>query len=203
MAKRTHPGSAERGLNRNQGGVRIIAGEWRGRRIPVATAAAVRPTPDRVRETLFNWLMPTLAGSHCLDLFAGSGVLGWEALSRGAASVSFVEHDRRAVLALQAQQQAFATAHADIICSPAETYLQGTPRAFDLVFLDPPYATPLEPWLQRLWPTWLAPAGRIYVERDSERALDALAGLGRLSRRSRAGGVHYGLLERGLEPEGC
>lgn len=200
MAKRSHPGGTKRGLKGNQGSVRIIAGQWRGRRIPVTTATALRPTPDRVRETLFNWLMPTLANSHCLDLFAGSGVLGWEALSRGAASVSFVERDRLAVEALRAQQQIFATAAARIICSQAETYLQGTPRAFDLVFLDPPYTTPLEPWLRRLLPAWLGPTGKIYVERDNERALDALASHGHFFRRGRAGGVHYGLLERGLEP---
>jgi 16S rRNA (guanine966-N2)-methyltransferase len=200
MAKQTHPDNAKRGSNPNNGGVRIIAGQWRGRRIPVAAVAGLRPTPDRVRETLFNWLMPTLAGSYCLDLFAGSGVLGWEALSRGAAGVSFVERDRLAVKVLQAQQETLDTDVATIVCGEAETYLRGAPRAFDVVFLDPPYATELEPLLQQLWPAWLTPTGRVYVERDSERALDSLASLGRLSHRSHAGGVHYGLLERGLEP---
>jgi len=200
MSKRTRPASAQGRPNRKQGAVRIIAGKWRGRRIPVATTAGLRPTPDRVRETVFNWLMPTLVGSHCLDLFAGSGVLGWEALSRGAAKVSFVERDRLAVQALQEQQQSFATDAASILRSEAETYLQGTPQSFDVIFLDPPYAIALEPLLQQLLSDWLAPAGVIYVERDSEQALDRLASLGRLSRRGNAAAVHYGLLERGQGP---
>ncbi len=200
MAKRTRPTVSKRKRHRNSSGVRIIGGEWRGRRIAVAAADGLRPTPDRVRETVFNWLAPSLDGGHCLDLFAGSGVLGWEALSRGAASVCFVERDRAVVQALQTQAETFGAGAAKIVFSSAEAFLAGAPQPFDIVFLDPPYATPIEPWLPRLWAAWLSPTGRIYVERDSESALDSLEAHGRLSRRGRAGSVHYGLLDRGLAP---
>jgi len=203
MAKRTHPAVGKRIRHPKPSGVRIIGGEWRGRRIAVAAADELRPTPDRVRETVFNWLAPSLDGSHCLDLFAGSGVLGWEALSRGAASVCLVERDRAVVQALRAQAATFGTGAAKIIFSSAEAFLAGAPQRFDIVFLDPPYATPIEPWLPRLWAAWLTPKGRIYVERDSEAALDSLAAHGRLTRRGRAGSVHYGLLDRGLASQGC
>ena len=94
-------GRADAGGHGGQGELRIIAGRLRGRRWPVPPVAGLRPTPDRVRETLFNWLAPRIAGARCLDLFAGSGGLGLEALSRGAAQVTFVEHDRAAAKALR------------------------------------------------------------------------------------------------------
>jgi 16S rRNA (guanine966-N2)-methyltransferase len=183
-------------------GVRIIAGQWRGQRIAVVPGTSLRPTPDRVRETVFNWLSPTIAGSRCLDLFAGSGALGWEALSRGAAAVTFVERDRSAVVALGEHQAQFAAANATVVHADAGAWLQAVPQAFDLVFLDPPYGEPLQPWLEQLATGWLSPTAIVYVERKSQQALDACVDFAGLYRRSRAGGVHYGLLRHGQPPSG-
>lgn len=183
-------------------GVRIIAGQWRGMRIAVAPGTTLRPTPDRVRETVFNWLAPTIAGSRCLDLFAGSGALGWEALSRGAAGVTLIERDRIAAAALDEYKRKFAAADATVIHADARAWLQSAPQAFDLVFLDPPYEEPLQPWLEQLASGWLSPTASIYVERNSQQALDACADFAPCYRRSRAGGVHYGLLRHGQSPSG-
>src|SRR5262245_38344066 len=127
-ARRTPPGS-----------VRIIAGEWRGRRVPVAPNTSVRPTPDRVRETLFNWLREDIAGARCLDLYAGTGALGFESLSRGASEVWFVEQDPALVAALGAQAEVFGVTPR-VVRQDAASLLRGrAPQRFDVVFLDPPY----------------------------------------------------------------
>jgi 16S rRNA (guanine966-N2)-methyltransferase len=158
MAKRSNAGRPP------PGSVRVIAGEWRGRRIPIATATAVRPTPDRVRETLFNWLRARLPGARCLDLFAGTGVLGFEALSRGASEVWFVEQDPALVAGLKSQAAAFGV-EPRVLRQDVASLLRGAPPArFDIAFLDPPYATPVEPLLTLLKP-WLAPGALVYVER--------------------------------------
>lgn len=134
--------------------VRIIGGRWRGRRLQFPAAAAIRPTPDRVRETLFNWLAGRIEGANCLDLFAGSGALGMEALSRGAASVTFVERDARTLAAIENQYAQWRAAEpgvslgrAEFVRADARAWLRGHGRAgaaptlrFDLVFLDPPFA---------------------------------------------------------------
>lgn len=178
--------------------MRIIGGRWRGRLIDVVEGTTVRPTPDRVRETLFNWLSPTIDGATCLDLFAGTGVLGLEALSRGAADVVFVEQDRRLVRSLRAQLAALESA-ATVVDRAAMLYLQGEPsEAFDIVFLDPPYAMPLGPIVAAL-PRWLHDRATIYVERPrSDASLGAVIELApgmRLAKEARAGDVLYGLLE--------
>jgi 16S rRNA (guanine966-N2)-methyltransferase len=134
--------------------VRIIGGRWRGRRLQFPAAAAIRPTPDRVRETLFNWLAGRIEGANCLDLFAGSGALGMEALSRGAASVTFVERDARTLAAIENQYEQWRAAEpeaqsgrATFIRADARAWLRSHGRGaaestapFDLVFLDPPFA---------------------------------------------------------------
>jgi 16S rRNA (guanine966-N2)-methyltransferase len=159
---------------KRQGAVRIIGGRWRSRRLQVPPGTDVRPTPDRVRETLFNWLEGSIAGARCLDLFAGTGALGLEALSRGAREVVFVERDP----------------------ALAEHVLQRPAGApFDIVFLDPPYEVPLEPLLALL-PAWLAPGAVVYLERHRGQAWPDLAGFGRLRKRSRAGRVSFGLAAR-------
>lgn len=174
------------------GSVRIIAGEWRGRRIPVTAETIVRPTPDRVRETVFNWLRETIAGARCLDLFAGTGALGFEALSRGAEEVWFVEQDAALHAALAAQAQTFGV-RPRIVRQDAAAFLRGTPtQRFDVVFLDPPYAIPVEPLLAQLGP-WLSPAALIYVERPREAGLPEIAGA-EWRKRAHAGAVEYGLL---------
>jgi 16S rRNA (guanine966-N2)-methyltransferase len=177
---------------RVQGQVRIIAGEWRGRRIEVAAETAVRPTPDRVRETLFNWLRDVVVGARCLDLYAGTGALGFEALSRGAAEAWFVEQDGVLAAQLGATAQRFGVAPR-IVRRDALAFLREPPSArFDVAFLDPPYALPVEPLLALL-PQWLAPGAFVYVERPGATGLPAVAG-GEWVKRSHAGAVEYGLL---------
>lgn len=175
-----------------QGRIRIIAGEWRGRRIEIPEGTAVRPTPDRVRETLFNWLQGSIDGARCLDLFAGTGVLGFEALSRGAAEVWFVERDATLVEALRATASTLG-AKPQLVRRDALAFLREPPSAqFDVVFLDPPYAAPLEPLLELL-PPWLRPRALVYVERPRSEGLPAVAGA-EWRKRSFAGAVEYGLL---------
>jgi 16S rRNA (guanine966-N2)-methyltransferase len=174
--------------------LRIIAGQWRGRRFRFPPLD-IRPTPDRVRETLFNWLQPRIEGAHCLDLFAGSGALGLEALSRGAASVLFVEQQRSAVIALERLLQEWGAAGATVRCESALRYLEGVPsQRFDLVFLDPPYALDLLPTsalaLQR---GWLRPDARIYLEHARRSAAPALPACWREVRAGTAGEVRYHL----------
>ncbi|HEX5048920.1 MAG TPA: 16S rRNA (guanine(966)-N(2))-methyltransferase RsmD [Gammaproteobacteria bacterium] len=186
MAKRSN---ARREL---PGSVRIIAGEWRGRRVPIVPGTDVRPTPDRVRETLFNWLMHTIAGAKCLDLYAGTGALGFEALSRGAAEAWFVEQDPALVDALAAQAEVFDV-RPRIVRQNVESLLRGRPPGrFDVVFLDPPYVEPIEPLLDLL-PPWLTPEGVVYVERASDSGLLEVP-RAHWWKRGRAGAVEFGLL---------
>ncbi|MEE8542703.1 MAG: 16S rRNA (guanine(966)-N(2))-methyltransferase RsmD [Gammaproteobacteria bacterium] len=185
---------------KNSGSVRIIAGDWRGRRILVPAGTRVRPTPDRVRETLFNWLNALIPGARCLDLFAGTGVLGLEALSREASEVWFVETDSSLIRSLRAQITRFEV-EASVIHEAVSTVLDWpVSQQFDIVFLDPPYELPLEPLLAKLSP-WLAPRARVYVERrQTTKAGGGLEGLAAalpgaiLAKESQAGGVSYGLL---------
>jgi len=175
-----------------QGRVRIIAGEWRGRRIEIPDGTAVRPTPDRVRETVFNWLRDSLPGARCLDLFAGTGVLGFEALSRGAAEAWLVEQDAKLVNALRATAQTLGAAPR-IVRRDALAFLREPPAArFDVVFLDPPYAAPLDPLLAVL-PAWLSSRALVYVERPRSEGLPAPSSAAWV-KRSHAGAVEYGLL---------
>jgi 16S rRNA (guanine966-N2)-methyltransferase len=151
-----------------------------------------------VRETLFNWLAPSIGGATCLDLFAGTGVLGLEALSRGAADVVFVEQDRRLVRSLRSQLAALESV-ATVIDRDAMRYLHGEPsEAFDIVFLDPPYSTALSPIVAALV-RWLNDRATIYVERPrSDASLGAVIepapGM-RIAKEACAGDVLYGLLE--------
>ena len=146
------------------GEIRIIAGEYRGRRIKVAPRPGLRPTPDRVRETLFNWLGQWLDGESCLDLFAGSGALGFEAASRGAARVVMVESDRAACAALEATRAKIGARAVELVCGDALRYLEQAKERFDVVFLDPPFRqNALPAVLERLEPR-LARAARIYIE---------------------------------------
>ena len=177
---------------RVQGRVRLIAGEWRGRRIEIPDGTAVRPTPDRVRETLFNWLRDALVGARCIDLYAGTGVLGFEALSRGAAEVWFIERDAALVAGLHATAHKLGVAP-HIHRRDAFAFLREPPSArFDVAFLDPPYAEAIEPLLELL-PPWLAVGALVYVERPRKAGLPVLAGA-EWVKRSHAGAVEYGLL---------
>jgi 16S rRNA (guanine966-N2)-methyltransferase len=174
--------------------LRIIAGRWRGRKFRFPPVD-IRPTPDRVRETLFNWLRDRVEGAHCLDLFAGSGALGLEALSRGAAGVVFVEQQRAAVSALSTLLSEWQATGATVLCSDAERYLSGAPpRAFDLVFLDPPYGSAaLAECASLLERGWLAADAHIYVEHAWRTALPALPEGWHELRSGKAGEVGYHL----------
>lgn len=120
--------------------VRIIAGQWRGRKLGFPDVAGLRPTSDRIRETLFNWLAPVLPGAQCLDLFAGSGALGFEAASRGAARVVMVECDPGVVRAMQGTRERLGACQVDVIQDDARRYLARLSARFDVVFLDPPFS---------------------------------------------------------------
>jgi 16S rRNA (guanine966-N2)-methyltransferase len=147
--------------------LRIIGGSWRGRRLRFPASPQIRPTPDRVRETLFNWLARRVPGARCLDLFAGSGALGLEALSRGAAHVTFVEHDSAAAREIAARLTEWGAHAASVEHADARAFLGRTPEApFDIVFLDPPFASALlEESAARLEQGgWLADGARIYLE---------------------------------------
>jgi len=172
--------------------VRIIAGKWRSRIVKFPPAMQLRPTPDRVRETLFNWLGQRLDALACLDLFAGSGALGFEALSRGAARVVMIENDRTAYRALEEARDTIGLGAVELVFGDAFDYLQNAAGAFDVVFLDPPFRqNALAAALERL-PRRLAPRARVYLE--APEALAAGAGWTEL-RRARAGQVSYQLLQ--------
>jgi 16S rRNA (guanine966-N2)-methyltransferase len=180
------------------GEVRIIGGQWKRTKLPVASKPGLRPTPDRVRETLFNWLGQDLTGWRCLDAFAGTGALGFEAASRGATEVGLVEQDPALVLQLkklqaQLQAQAVRVVRGDGIAA----LKQQAPDSVDLVFLDPPFDAGLfEPAL-RAAARVVVPAGYVYLE--APRAWDEtqLASLGlTLQRHLKAGAVHAHLLKR-------
>lgn len=176
--------------------LRIIGGRWRGRRFRFP-ATEIRPTPDRVRETLFNWLMARIAGARCLDLFAGSGALGLEALSRGAAAVQFVERDALACRALRELLVSWEASGAQVQHGSAEQFLAGAPQSFDIAFLDPPFASNLLGVAVSALEAggWIRPGGVIYVEHARRDPLPALPGGFQPLRSGLAGEVGYHLLE--------
>ncbi|HEY6821808.1 MAG TPA: 16S rRNA (guanine(966)-N(2))-methyltransferase RsmD [Burkholderiales bacterium] len=173
--------------------MRIIAGEHRGRRIAVPARPGVRPTPDRVRETLFNWLGQRLDGLTCLDLFAGSGALGFEAASRGAARVVLVEQDREAFQALLRTKELLRMTQAEIVHEDAFAYLRRGSGEFDLVFLDPPFRQNALGAALVAVAAHVVQQGRVYVEAPGP--VDPGAPWHEI-RRSRAGQVSYQLLEK-------
>jgi 16S rRNA (guanine966-N2)-methyltransferase len=187
------------------GSVRIIGGAWRGRRIRFPALPGLRPSPDRVRETLFNWLAPVIGGARGLDLFAGSGALGLEALSRGAATLLFVDHEPTAVAALratlavlEAPPAAAATTRSAgesrgrVLRADAFALLAGPAEPYDLVFLDPPYAEGRLPELCRLLVAngWLAPQAFVYLETAVRAAEPQLPPPLQVHRQLRAGAVN-------------
>lgn len=179
-------------MNQQRNKVRIIGGDFRRRLLPFPDATGLRPTPDRVRETVFNWLGQTLSGKRCLDLFAGSGAMGFEAASRGAASVVMVEKSRPVAEALRANQQMLSASGVDVLCADALQYLRGARAAFDVVFVDPPYASDLlAKVLPQLEPL-LAPGAVVYLEHQAWPELEGWQVL----RRGKAGTVCYGLIAR-------
>lgn len=192
MASTRHPSSALRSR------LRLIGGAWRGRHIEFSEEPGLRPTPDRVRETLFNWLQPLMAGSHCLDLFAGSGALGFEALSRGASSVTLVEQSGTVAAALRANASRLGATDIEIVTGDALAWLRrGVKRRYDIVFLDPPFHSGLlKQALEILGGEgMLSPGALVYLESDSAEELPSLPEGWSVYRDKRAGKVAYRLLK--------
>jgi 16S rRNA (guanine(966)-N(2))-methyltransferase RsmD len=177
--------------------VRIIGGVWRSRILSFPDEPDLRPTPDRVRETLFNWLARNLAGAACLDLFAGSGALGFEALSRGAASVVLVEKNALALRALRENAARLGAEKATIVRGDALEFARGARSRFDVVFVDPPYRLGLQTEALGVVAGLLAEGGRVYVESDA--AIEPPHGWASV-KHARAGRVHFHLL--GRAPDG-
>jgi 16S rRNA (guanine966-N2)-methyltransferase len=175
-----------------RGRVRIVGGRWRSRLLEVPARPGLRPTPDRVRETLFNWLGQRLDGCACLDLFAGSGALGFEAASRGAARVVLVESDRVVLEALRASRDRLEAREVEIVAGDALEYLARRGERFDVVFLDPPFRQNALPALLAKLPPRLKPGARVYLEGPEP---VAAAAPWRELKRARAGQVSVQLLQ--------
>ena len=182
----------------SSGRLRIVAGKWRSRLLPVADVDGLRPTSERIRETLFNWLAPTIDGAHCLDLFAGSGALGFEALSRGASGVVFVENAPIAADTLRNNIDTLGATGARIVDTDAYEWLRtAEPRRFDIVFLDPPFAAGRYEELCRLLSDrgWLAERTLVYIEQERDQPTPALPEGWRVKKEKAAGNVRYTLVE--------
>ncbi|MGH8599749.1 MAG: 16S rRNA (guanine(966)-N(2))-methyltransferase RsmD [Burkholderiales bacterium] len=177
-------------MERNR--VRIIGGAWRSRVIHFPARPGLRPTPDRVRETLFNWLGQDLRGKRCLDLFAGSGALGFEAASRGAAQVVMVERDAQVCRALEANARLLDARTVEVVRADGLEFAAGGDARHDVVFLDPPFDADVLPRLLQLLPPRLARAALVYIE--SPVTLRPETGW-TISRNGRAGHVNYHLLQ--------
>lgn len=189
-------------MNRAAGSIRIIGGRWRGTRLPVADAQGLRPSSDRVRETLFNWLAPVLPGARVLDLFAGSGALGLEALSRGAREAVLVERDRALAETLrQAVVKLHAETEAQVVSADALAFLRAPLFGrFDIAFVDPPFAAGLWPQVFAALPPWLADPAWVYVESPAAGGSEPGSGFC-LHRDGRTREVRYALYRRVTLPE--
>jgi 16S rRNA (guanine966-N2)-methyltransferase len=176
--------------------VRIIGGQWGSRLVRFPETQSLRPTPDRLRETLFNWLGQDLTGKNCLDLFAGSGALGFEAASRGARQVVLIEHNVSVYHALRKTQALLAAEQAEVHCADAFSFLKTDLRRFDVVFLDPPFHQGLLPRVLEELPEHLAVDARVYVEAEE---LVAVSDAFELVKQTRAGQVR-GLLIKCRSP---
>ena len=179
--------------------VRIIAGCWKGRNIPVVKKEHVRPTPNRVRETVFNWLQNSLPGSRCLDLFAGSGVLGIESVSRGAAHATIVDLDREIIELLKSQLALLETDAIDLLCGDSIDYIVNTKQQFDIIYLDPPFQkVDLKTLLEQVKSAnILKPRAQIYMESPPGQLPQELPANWQWRRQSKASQVAYGLIATG------
>lgn len=202
MPRRNNNRSRRPSANLSQSSVRIIGGEWRGRKLDFPTIEGLRPTPDRVRETLFNWLQTSIPGARCLDLFSGSGALGLEALSRGAASVTFVDQAPEVISQLRSNLNTLKVQNAELIGSSVPSWLEQRATneevRYDLVFMDPPFRKGLTAPVCALLEQhqMLADEALIYVETEVELQLEALPNNWQLYREKRAGQVAYRLFLR-------
>ena len=185
------------------GQIRIIGGQWRGRKLPVPDSQGLRPTTDRVRETLFNWLAPSMVDARCLDCFAGSGALGLEALSRYAASTTLLEMERHVAQQLQKNLATLKAEHGKVVNTNTLTYLNQSGTPHDVVFVDPPFRKGLlEETLNLLEVNgWLADGALIYVESEVENGLPPVPANWSLHREKIAGQVAYRLYHREVQGE--
>jgi 16S rRNA (guanine966-N2)-methyltransferase len=189
-----------------QSTIRIIAGEWRRRRVPVPVGHQVRPSGDRARETLFNWLAPYISGARCLDLYAGSGVLAFEALSRGAKHACLLDKDHRTINQITETARDLKippSQSASIIHTDATSWLMNNrAEKFDVIFLDPPFDSGLlEKTLDLLVPDWLTDSALVYVETGGEIEKLPLPGGLEWTKRSQIGNVGIGLAAKRVEIE--
>ena len=185
------------------GQIRIIGGQWRGRKLPVPHSPGLRPTTDRVRETLFNWLAPYLVGARCLDCFAGSGALGLEALSRYAADATLLEMERSVAQQLQKNLATLKSSAAKVVNTNTLNFLNQNGEPHDIVFVDPPFRKGLLEETLNLLETrgWLAPQALIYVESEVENGLPPVPANWQLHREKVAGQVAYRLYLRESQGE--
>jgi 16S rRNA (guanine966-N2)-methyltransferase len=185
--------------------LRIVGGRWRAMRVDFPPVDTIRPTPDRVRETLFNWLQSQIVDARCLDLFAGSGALGLEALSRGAAHVTFVEREIVVARHLKSTLERFQASNAEVIAMDALRFLRQPAQIYDVVFLDPPFASDvLLPACNALANGWVKAGSYVYLESSARAPLPALPAGWLLYRSKRAGEVGYHLARLGGEAaENC
>ncbi|MBQ0760700.1 MAG: 16S rRNA (guanine(966)-N(2))-methyltransferase RsmD [Zhongshania sp.] len=179
----------------SQGMLRIIGGQWRSRKLHFQAAEGLRPTSDRIRETLFNWLSPHIHDAHCLDLFAGSGALGLEALSRYAAHCDFIETDNTTCRQIRDHLATLKCTAASVHCQSAEAYLATTEVKHRIIFLDPPFhKNLLEPVISALTDKALANDTLIYIETAADEALPALPTHWHIDKEKKAGHVNYRLI---------
>lgn len=191
---------ARNSINKPTSRLKIVAGEWRSRHLYFEALPSLRPTPARIRETLFNWLQHNVAESHCLDLFSGSGILGFEAASRGANSVLMVEQNSNACHWIKQNSKALSAHQIKIIHTDTFQFLRGDTghfQPFNLVFLDPPFA---RDWAQKTCHclennNWLATRAKIYVETESLLVLDNMPKNWQCLKHKKAGQVAYYLFE--------
>jgi len=179
--------------------VRIIGGRHRGRKLSFPDAAGLRPTSDRIRETLFNWLQPFIDGADCLDLFAGSGSVGFEAVSRGAGRVTMVEKNPKVAAQLKKNAALLEVEKIEIIVDDALRWLEKQDQEFDIVFLDPPFADKLlQQVIDRLINSGaLKPGAHIYLEQDAKDTFPTLPASIEIIRKKNAGQVNYALAKYG------
>lgn len=184
-------------MTRAQNRLRIIGGTWRGRKLSFPDLSELRPTPDRVRETLFNWLRDIIPGARCLDLFAGSGALALEAMSREAEQVVMVDQHPAVIAQLKEHVEHLGAHGARAVQAEALAFLRGPPQAFDVVFLDPPFHSALlGPCIELLAVNgWLAPTAWLYIEIDRRTSLPVLPADWEVLRHNQAGQVGYYLLK--------
>ncbi len=181
--------------------LRIIGGEWRGRKLDFPAIQSLRPTSDRIRETLFNWLQFDVIGAHCLDLFAGSGALGFEALSRGAASITFVDEHPKAISQIKSNAEILKTDSVHCIQADAFSFLQshGDSSKYDIVFLDPPFQKEFLPKILAALSTEniFKSDSLIYIEMEKQLTLQDLPKNWQLKKEKTAGQVRYMLFQIG------